>query len=634
MSDDDETKPKRVKKTPKHESTVVLLDVGSNMTATVPGTDRCALDLAKEVLEWILTRKIFAKSADEFTLILFGSEETRNNFANGAENVYFCEEEMQTAKIDWLKFIANEITPNEHLDGDFMTALIVGVDYMRTCLEVAQETEITARNILLLSNLGGSYDDDDMNIDSVDANAIVNGMKALDVNFSAIGPTVHCWTDGEDSNEGNKEGEEGSPSSEPPTKTDIEMGLGERILSDIAKKVDGVVYSFREALPMLQHFVPRRVNIRGQKFLLELGEDIKLPLQLFKKNQEPDMKMNFAKIDQTTGAEVKRQTIYERPIGDDSSQSATPNANASGPKILRKEDVIKGYTFGATIVPFNEEDQKEYGWKRESRCMKLLQFAKRSEILEHYLMDGGVYYCLPPANDQEGATAVSALVRAMLEEDCVALVRYVYNAASLPRIMALFPRISNKGVDMLMGILLPFYEDFRGLEFPPIVDDLHKPKAEQMRAIEAFVDAMDLSKSYFDPETGSYDEDLRPRNVPNPKLQRICEAMKHRALHPGEELPQFESQILKQLLEPRPQLLKMASEPLAWIKKTFPLQEVPSRKRKVNNNDDPLLSDSFPSFGEDESSLPAGGRLIAVNEVKVEDMEEDIVKKESSPSTA
>lgn len=62
--------------------------------------------------------QIFAKSADEFTLILFGSEETRNNFANGAENVYFCEEEMQTAKIDWLKFIANEITPNEHLDGD------------------------------------------------------------------------------------------------------------------------------------------------------------------------------------------------------------------------------------------------------------------------------------------------------------------------------------------------------------------------------------------------------------------------------------------------------------------------------------------------------------------------------------
>lgn len=58
MSDDDETKPKRVKKTPKHESTVVLLDVGSNMTATVPGTDRCALDLAKEVLEWILTRKV------------------------------------------------------------------------------------------------------------------------------------------------------------------------------------------------------------------------------------------------------------------------------------------------------------------------------------------------------------------------------------------------------------------------------------------------------------------------------------------------------------------------------------------------------------------------------------------------
>lgn len=36
----------------------------------------------------------------------------------------------------------------------------------------------------------------------------------------------------------------------------------------------------------------------------------------------------------------------------------------------------------------------------------------------------------------------------MIIENSVALTRYVYNAASQPRIMALFPRKSKKGVDV------------------------------------------------------------------------------------------------------------------------------------------------------------------------------------------
>lgn len=42
--------------------------------------------------------------------------------------------------------------------------------------------------------------------------------------------------------------------------------------------------------------------------------------------------------------------------------------------------LVAGYRFGTTVVPYNEEDQKEYGWKRENRCLKLIQFTKRSQI--------------------------------------------------------------------------------------------------------------------------------------------------------------------------------------------------------------------------------------------------------------
>ena len=58
MSDDEERRPKRAKKPPKHECTVVLLDVGPNMADPVPGTSVAAIDLAKEVLDWVFTRKV------------------------------------------------------------------------------------------------------------------------------------------------------------------------------------------------------------------------------------------------------------------------------------------------------------------------------------------------------------------------------------------------------------------------------------------------------------------------------------------------------------------------------------------------------------------------------------------------
>ncbi|VDK44984.1 unnamed protein product [Anisakis simplex] len=490
MSNNEEDRVVRAKKVTKHESTIVLLDVGVNMTrkgsSHQDDTDeRSDFEKAKEALDWILTRKIFAKSPDEFTIILFGSDKTRlcTNCANedGTTNIFFCEDEMQTAKMDWLKLIDKELKTSDSVKGDFVSALIVAIDYMRLCMEQAKEGEMTARNILLLSNLMGL--DDASDSDNADKEAIINSIRALDINFNVIGPSI-C-SDGGPSRDNNVKMEESEH--EAMDVGDMKSDVAESLMEDIANKVDGVIYSFSEALPMLQNFVPRRVNIRAQRFFLELSEDMKLPLQLYKKNQAPDMKMNFAKIDKATGVEVKRETVYERPIDSSSNNDAAASeANSEGTQggVLRKEDVIK--------------------------------------------------------------------------EECVALVRYVYNAASYPRIMALFPRTSKKGVDMFVAILLPFYEDFRGLEFPSLDTEANKPNADQLKSMEAFVDAMDLMQSYYDPESGQFVEDLRPRDVPNPKMQRVCEAIKHRALNPNEELPDFDSPIIEQRLQPKPSLLEAA----------------------------------------------------------------------------
>lgn len=57
MSDDD--RPKKRAKKASHECTVILVDVGANMNKK--GATTTDMDLAKDAVEWIITRKVYFK---------------------------------------------------------------------------------------------------------------------------------------------------------------------------------------------------------------------------------------------------------------------------------------------------------------------------------------------------------------------------------------------------------------------------------------------------------------------------------------------------------------------------------------------------------------------------------------------
>lgn len=139
-----------------------------------------------------------------------------------------------------------------------------------------------------------------------------------------------------------------------------------------------VFNGFSEALPVLQRFVPRKVNLRGQKFYLELGIDLKVPLQMYKKIQTTDFKLAAEKYALLTGVQVifllivkiqtflvvicnkvlptvflqlKRKTVYEKYVKDeevgDSVTTVDADTNRSdnlsqGPKTFEGE-IVKGY---------------------------------------------------------------------------------------------------------------------------------------------------------------------------------------------------------------------------------------------------------------------------------------------------
>lgn len=85
-----------------------------------------------------LNFKIFAESPDEFTLVLFGSERTHNAITSD-QNIYFCEEEMQKAKIDWLRLIDKEIKPSSTARGDCMCSiscsLCARIEFHQICFD-------------------------------------------------------------------------------------------------------------------------------------------------------------------------------------------------------------------------------------------------------------------------------------------------------------------------------------------------------------------------------------------------------------------------------------------------------------------------------------------------------------------
>ncbi|MFH4984247.1 hypothetical protein AB6A40_010956, partial [Gnathostoma spinigerum] len=117
---------------------------------------------------------------------------------------------------------------------------------------------------------------------------------------------------------------------------------------------------------------------------------------------------------------------------------------------------------------------------------------------------------------------------------------------------------------------------------------------EQKRAIEAYVHAMDLMKAETNPETGEPCEALRSRDVPDPRIQQVCSAIKFKALHPNEPVPDFPNPIVSEILTPKPALLSKARAALQNIQRKFPLEELhPSKLLKTELDIDDYSTASF-----------------------------------------
>ncbi|KAH8851352.1 X-ray repair cross-complementing protein 5 [Schistosoma japonicum] len=466
----------------------VVLDVGVHMTPNFTEAIEC--------VKLLLEKKFFAESKDEVALILCGSETTDNALADeegSFQNICLA---FNLAPISWkiLEFLCPDLLSST--TGDVIDALMVGADHLHTCCK--NKKNIKEMHLLVVSNLCGLIDDSD-------ASRISQSLRSTGIKFSLIGCDL---------------------------------------------KNDNISPSIRHE-PGPSHIVPHRIH----------------PLQKIR----PCISFLAELWDLIDGESYSFSITHKMEV--------PPICTLR--KLLELFQLLpynKGYRYGGTVVPFGQEDLASIKSPSE-KCFSVVGFTDANNVPHNvYTGDSVLVFVAKTARQSEenlincpsSSSALIALAQALYEIGGVALVRRVYNQTSAVRLGVLTPEIRGNQIS-LMYTDIAFSEDIRNPELPSLPlsckpssstteryekpssnNMLHKycPSAEQLSAMDSFIDSMMLSYSDAsddDNETNKEDENdvaknsskkvLKLQRISNPWIQRFFACLRKRGLNPSSPLP-------------------------------------------------------------------------------------------------
>ncbi|KAK7458656.1 hypothetical protein BaRGS_00039108, partial [Batillaria attramentaria] len=528
------------------EAIAIVLDVGPSMNQAAPG-EATSLQTAITAITMILQRKMFAESKDEIALILFGTPETDNPLANGEcyENISI-KREIGIADFELLQMVQNDIQPSD-VSADFIDAMIVAMDHLESGIQ--GKRGFAGKRLILLSDLGGKFGDDQLD-------TIISAIHNSNTEVNVIGPDL-------DEEEGKSDG------SHQKEKTP-QQRAGEAMVKYILDNVNGASYSFSEALPALSFFQSRQVRPTAWKVQMEIGPDLRIPVNGYIKVKEFKLKQSWKKV-------------YARDPDMAVKNERTFHMNNEEETEVDPDDIVEGYCYGSDRVPMSAEDKESMRFHSE-KCLKVLGFTKAEFVKRHHYLGDSCLSITAEKGDEAAAVALSALINALYETNCVAIARRVYQARSAPRIGCLIPHIK-AGYECLYWMELPFSEDLRTFTFGslPLKEDTttnkkYAPTADQLSAVDKLITSMDLSTALED-EDGEKTEAVKPKLTFNPYFQRVYQCLQHRALNPDDPLPELAPMIARCLQ--RPQVIEATCQAdLEQVKKVFKLETVAKKKEQ------------------------------------------------------
>ena len=254
-------------------------------------------------------------------------------------------------------------------------------------------------------------------------------------------------------------------------------------------------------------------------------------------------------------------------------------------KNVEMEELEKGYEYGRTAVHIAESDMNVVKLETEP-SLELIGFLREEEF-ERYLPMSRANYIVPQKANQQAQLALSSFIHALHEGELYAVARLVTKKDKAPVVVLLSPRIEPE-YECLVDVELPFEEDLRRYKFPPLDRKLtvsgkviteHKdlPNADLTAAMDAYVDAMDLS-TFAEDDDGNQDEYAKPEDTYAPLVHRINHIIRWRATHPDPTLTIPDPpEILTKYSTPPSDLVERANSTLESLVFAADVKKVPPK---------------------------------------------------------
>ncbi|XP_041774829.1 X-ray repair cross-complementing protein 5-like [Anopheles merus] len=527
---------------------MIVLDVGRSCAIATGRDKQSFFDKAKTCASLIVQRLIFSAPNDHVGIVLFGTDETNNQLnvdSGGYENIT---EAFELKPPNWqtLRILQNQVVRTESEAGWF-DALIVATNFLRNG---ALGKKFTGYSIILLSPLFVAGDIDQSQLDSV-ADGISNMLGVLHVitNYvlhpAASVATIFTTTGTFD---------------EQASKTEARTE-NERYVRQILDATDGTLANINWAERMLTFFDAKAVRPTPWNSTLTIGTKVKLSISAYYIVCEQKGLGSF-KVDSVDDAASRVEMRTQYFLNDK-------------PAEISMQDIIMGYMYGSTVVPYDNTIDIEY---KSGDCrLACLGFTASNNILEEHLSGKGSHVVVAKKGCGASNQKLCALVKAMYELNVVMIATKVYRKDTKPRLNALIPTYKH-GNPCLVMLELIFKDELCSLKFPSLLkSSKNKPTNEQYDAIDKLIDNMNLMDA-VDDSNGECREAFALNSTFNPTLQHVYLTVAHRALNPKQPLPGVNS-TLQELIDVPKKVLDRSKAALDDVRKAFELKEIKQNTR-------------------------------------------------------
>lgn len=332
----------------------------------------------------------------------------------------------------------------------------------------------------------------------------------------------------------------------------------EQLIETIVTQTNGVFSNFADAVLQLSYFPGTKSYSAPWHCPLTIGDELRLNVTAYIYVTRESLK-SF----KTESTDPKASSVF-----------CTTQYQQNG-KVIEDMDLsktIEGYVYGDRKVPYDQCLNLDYD--AGGKSFICIGFSPRRNVLDEYYAGKSTQLVVPQSTCGRSIHMLNSLGSVMEERDMVMIARRVRQKAAKPALMALFPMRHDEHQTIYFHMIeLIFSENMLEFYFPDLTAKKYQANEEQIEAIDALIDSMDLMTADDGMEAFALDRTL------NPAKQFMYRVISARAMDPNLPLPKF-SEDLEKMFEMPESVKEYSKEAIDKLKELFPINEKDDTKKQ------------------------------------------------------